>query len=301
MFRPAIRPAREFAAEVREQADEFTAGPRDPDADAQPESRRGRRLLWWDGLVSNSSESFVLNFTGPFALALGATTGQIGWLSALVNLASALALFPGARLVERTGQRKRIVVLDERRRGAAAAAGDRAGSRVHPGHSGDLRVHRPGCAPGVLRPVGIPRVVIDAGGSGAGRHPRPLLRVAQHRPGRRGADCGAARRLVGRPARPAARLPGQLLSGGLDRLRRDGYLRPDPRPPPAASKSGDNREARGHTVDPAHPPPLCRIHRRGVPLEPLADGGGAVLLGLPGAGPGRHAPPRSVCWRRASA
>ena len=110
MFRPAIRPAREFAAEVREQADEFTAGPRDPDADAQPESRRGRRLLWWDGLVSNFSESFVLNFTGPFALALGATTGQIGWLSALVNLASALALFPGARLVERTGQRKRIVV-----------------------------------------------------------------------------------------------------------------------------------------------------------------------------------------------
>ena len=45
VFRPAIRPAREFAAEVRERADEFTAGPRDPDADAQPESRRGRRLL----------------------------------------------------------------------------------------------------------------------------------------------------------------------------------------------------------------------------------------------------------------
>ena len=111
MPRPAIRPAREFAAEVRAQADEFTAGPHDPDADAQPESRRGRRLLWWDGLVSNASETFVLNFTGPFALALGATTGQIGWLSALVNLASALALFPGARLVERTGQRKRIVVL----------------------------------------------------------------------------------------------------------------------------------------------------------------------------------------------
>jgi len=109
--RPAIRPAQELAAELRERADEFTAGPRDPDADAQPESRRGRRLLWWDGLVSNVSESFVTNFTGPFALALGATTGQIGWLSAFTNLASALALFPGARLVERTGQRKRIVVI----------------------------------------------------------------------------------------------------------------------------------------------------------------------------------------------
>ena len=110
-FRPPIRPARQLTAELRERADEFTAGPRDPDADAQPESRRGRRLLWWDGLVSNISESFVLNFTNPFALALGATNVQIGWLSALMNLASALALFPGARLVERTGQRKRIVVL----------------------------------------------------------------------------------------------------------------------------------------------------------------------------------------------
>ena len=109
--RPPIRPAHELSAELRARADEFTAGPRDPDADAQPESRRGRRLLWWDGLVSNFSESFVLNFTNPFALALGATTGQIGWLSAFTNLASALALFPGARLVERTGQRKRIVVV----------------------------------------------------------------------------------------------------------------------------------------------------------------------------------------------
>jgi MFS family permease len=111
MSRPPIRPARELAAELRARADEFTAGPRDPDADSQPESRHGRRLLWWDGLVSNISESFVLNFTNPFALALGATTPQIGWLSALTNLASALAFFPGARLVERTGQRKRIVVL----------------------------------------------------------------------------------------------------------------------------------------------------------------------------------------------
>lgn len=109
--RPPIRPARQLTAELRERADEFTAGPRDPDADAQPESRRGRRLLWWDGLVSNFSDSFVLNFTSPFALALGATNGQIGWLNALMNLASALALLPGARLVERTGRRKPIVVL----------------------------------------------------------------------------------------------------------------------------------------------------------------------------------------------
>jgi MFS family permease len=109
--KPPVRPVRELAAELRERLDEFTAGPCDPEADAQSESRRGRRLLWWDGLVSNFSEAFVTNFTNPFALALGATTGQIGWLSAFTNLASALALLPGARLVERTGQRKRIVVI----------------------------------------------------------------------------------------------------------------------------------------------------------------------------------------------
>jgi MFS family permease len=98
-------------AELRARTDEFVAGPRDPDADEQPQSRRGRSLLWWDGLVSSISESFITNFVNPFALALTATNTQIGWLSSLSNLASALALFPGARLVERTGHRKRIVVL----------------------------------------------------------------------------------------------------------------------------------------------------------------------------------------------
>jgi len=102
---------RELAAELRARGDEFMAGPLDPIADAQPENRRGRRLLWWDGLTSNISESFVTNFVNPFALALGATNTQIGLLSALANLTSALALFPGARLVERTGHRKWIVVL----------------------------------------------------------------------------------------------------------------------------------------------------------------------------------------------
>jgi MFS family permease len=42
---------------------------------------------------------------------LGATNGQIGGLSAASSLASALGLLPGARLSERSGRRKRIVVL----------------------------------------------------------------------------------------------------------------------------------------------------------------------------------------------
>lgn len=105
-----FRPVAHLLADARHAADDFMAGPPDPEADALPEGRRGRRLLWLDGLVSNISESFVLNFINPFALALGATNGQIGWLSALTNLAAALALFPGARMAERSRRRKPLIV-----------------------------------------------------------------------------------------------------------------------------------------------------------------------------------------------
>jgi MFS family permease len=90
--------------------DEFIAGPVDPE-EADSSARPNRRLLWADGLISNISESFVTSFVVPFAMALGATNGQIGALSATTNLASALGLMPGAKLSERSGQRKRIVVL----------------------------------------------------------------------------------------------------------------------------------------------------------------------------------------------
>jgi MFS family permease len=89
---------------------EFIAGPVDPD-EVHPGGPANRRLLWVDGLISNISESFITSFVNPFAMALGATSGQIGVLSATTNLASALGLLPGARLSERSGQRKRIVVL----------------------------------------------------------------------------------------------------------------------------------------------------------------------------------------------
>lgn len=91
--------------------DEFLAGPHDPECDARPGSRRGRRLFWADGLVSNVSESFILNFTNPFALALGATNTQMGLMSSITNLAAAFAFFPGARLDERIASRKKVVVF----------------------------------------------------------------------------------------------------------------------------------------------------------------------------------------------
>ncbi len=82
-----------------------------PEADAHPNDRAGRRFLWFDGLVSSISDSFVASYVNPFAMALGATNTQIGLLSALSNLGAALALLPGARLDERFRSRKVLVVL----------------------------------------------------------------------------------------------------------------------------------------------------------------------------------------------
>lgn len=107
--RPTPKAHARFTMNTR--LDEFLAGPHDPDSDAQPGSRHGRRLFWADGLVSNVSESFVTNFTNPFALALGATNTQMGIMSSITSLAAALALFPGARLDERIASRKRVIVF----------------------------------------------------------------------------------------------------------------------------------------------------------------------------------------------
>jgi MFS family permease len=51
-----------------------------------------------------------LGFMTLFALAYGASNGQVGMMTAVANLLGALALFPGARLVERVGRRKPVVV-----------------------------------------------------------------------------------------------------------------------------------------------------------------------------------------------
>jgi MFS family permease len=68
------------------------------------------RFFWLDGIFSSTSEAFFLAYIPLFALAYGATNEQIGWITAIGNLMGALALFPGARMMEATGQRKNLVV-----------------------------------------------------------------------------------------------------------------------------------------------------------------------------------------------
>jgi MFS family permease len=113
-----LRTASETLVALRQRTDEFIGGPPDPAADADlpdglsaPDARKGRKMMWLDGLVTNISESFVLNFVNPYALALGATNVQVGWLSALTNLAGALGQLPGARLDERGISRKLVVIV----------------------------------------------------------------------------------------------------------------------------------------------------------------------------------------------
>ncbi len=68
-------------------------------------------LFWWDGVYTNIAESIVLSYTSLYALALGATSTQVGQLTSFQNLLGAAALMPGARLGEWWGHRKQLVIL----------------------------------------------------------------------------------------------------------------------------------------------------------------------------------------------
>lgn len=68
------------------------------------------RWFWIDGILAATSEAFFLAYIPLFAVAYGATNQQVGWITALGNLAGAVALFPGARVLGRTGQPKRLVL-----------------------------------------------------------------------------------------------------------------------------------------------------------------------------------------------
>lgn len=67
------------------------------------------RYFWLDGIFSSTSEAFYLTFIPLFALAYGATNEQIGWITAIGNLAGALALFPGAQMAEKFNRRDLVV------------------------------------------------------------------------------------------------------------------------------------------------------------------------------------------------
>jgi len=69
------------------------------------------RWFFFDGVLSAGQDGIVLTYLSLYLLALGASTGQIGLMSALTSLGATLMLLPGAMLAERFGKRKLIVLL----------------------------------------------------------------------------------------------------------------------------------------------------------------------------------------------
>lgn len=73
--------------------------------------QRSMRICIIDGMFANASENMIGPFLALFALALGATKGQVGLLAALPALISNSLQIPSARLTEYWGDRKRLVVI----------------------------------------------------------------------------------------------------------------------------------------------------------------------------------------------
>lgn len=78
---------------------------------ADTEEGRNVRNLYaetaWFGVLNG----IALTFVSVFALRLGATTGQVGWLTALPALINIIWLIPAARLIERQRRRMPLIVL----------------------------------------------------------------------------------------------------------------------------------------------------------------------------------------------
>jgi MFS family permease len=80
-----------------------------PPAALTPRGLAGLRWFWLDGLFTTVSDNLYLGFVTLYALALGASTSQLGLLAAVQNLLGAVSLFPGARLAGRQRHRKPLV------------------------------------------------------------------------------------------------------------------------------------------------------------------------------------------------
>ena len=82
----------------------------EPDQPLTPRTVAGIRCFWLDGLFTTVSENFYLGFIPLYLLAYGASTTDVGVLTAVQNLLGAVALFPGARLSDSGRTRKGLVV-----------------------------------------------------------------------------------------------------------------------------------------------------------------------------------------------
>jgi MFS family permease len=80
------------------------------DAHPTPAQARGLRWFWWGAFFAGANETIVLEYLPLFALAFGASNGEIGLLAAAVGLAATLAFTPGAWLSSRWRYRKPFIL-----------------------------------------------------------------------------------------------------------------------------------------------------------------------------------------------
>lgn len=73
--------------------------------------RTGMRLFWWYGFLIAAASAFADSYITLFALALGATSLQVGTLSSASSFMAMLAPIPGAQWAARWGKRKAVVLI----------------------------------------------------------------------------------------------------------------------------------------------------------------------------------------------
>jgi MFS family permease len=99
-----------FWARLSQDFSRLTAGGRWTDR-MSPAVTTNLRWFWFDGLFAQATEAITTTYLSLYVLALGATSGQIGLMSALSSLSAALLLLPGASIVERGGNRKLLCLF----------------------------------------------------------------------------------------------------------------------------------------------------------------------------------------------
>ncbi len=73
-------------------------------------SRSSLRWFYFDGLFASASDAISLTYLTVYLLALGASSTQIGLVTALASLSAAIMLVPGALLSDRLRSRKHLIL-----------------------------------------------------------------------------------------------------------------------------------------------------------------------------------------------
>lgn len=81
-----------------------------PTTSSRPDLKSSERLAFWEGPLASIALGIHQNFLAPFAIFLRASAFQVGLLSAVAQLLTALAQFSASPLMAFFGERKRMII-----------------------------------------------------------------------------------------------------------------------------------------------------------------------------------------------